>query len=603
MITLIIGHRGVGKTLFLQRIKGYYFEANRSCQIYDLDEEIEKNEKKSIFDLFSIEGESNFRETEERIFKQLISTVDNYVEDVYIALGAGFQFNLPDYCRVLWLQRETDACGRVFLNRPRLNSSVSGLDEYLERFFSREVFYGEYFWETLGLLEGQKQESLFEKQCILSDPKFNGGILTLSRQHFDFDQRANYFLDRRKRWGYRFFELRDDYFEDKQWEGVVEFLGEDRVLFSFRNEAKGFDSKVVDRIPFWDWAMELGGCPMDSIPMLSLHEREQDESAEQVLSRLDKQENCAKYIKLACEVNNFKELERFHRWMMESPQTRWFYPRSNSGRWQWYRLLNKRVNQNQFIREGHSSFLDQPLLQQWFGVPEQFIYFSALLGDPIVYSYTPWNHHEFFKSLRQPIVGVQISNDEFSVETMSFLEELGLSHAAVTSPLKNLVFSWASHSTKRAQKVQSANTLIRTLEGWKADSTDEVGLSYLIKDLIFEEKGVVWGGGGILGSLKELFLKAEFYSARKGEPRQGYFQVKNKNPQFVVWACGQRREALERLMLKNWRPKIVIDLNYNDDSFGKLYAQMTGAIYRSGLEMFYRQAKEQILFWTETRGS
>ena len=43
MITLIVGHRGTGKTSLLQRIQYYAQELGQKVITFDLDEEIEKS--------------------------------------------------------------------------------------------------------------------------------------------------------------------------------------------------------------------------------------------------------------------------------------------------------------------------------------------------------------------------------------------------------------------------------------------------------------------------------------------------------------------------------------------------------------------------------
>ena len=50
MIKLIIGHRGVGKTSLMSRLKEY----QPHCQIYDLDKYIEHKNCITVSDIFSL---------------------------------------------------------------------------------------------------------------------------------------------------------------------------------------------------------------------------------------------------------------------------------------------------------------------------------------------------------------------------------------------------------------------------------------------------------------------------------------------------------------------------------------------------------------------
>jgi shikimate 5-dehydrogenase len=48
---------------------------------------------------------------------------------------------------------------------------------------------------------------------------------------------------------------------------------------------------------------------------------------------------------------------------------------------------------------------------------------------------------------------------------------------------------------------------------------------------------------------------------------------------------------------KQWKPSILVDLNYTEDSPGREYALQVGAEYVSGLRMFQVQAEKQREFW------
>jgi hypothetical protein len=68
-------------------------------------------------------------------------------------------------------------------------------------------------------------------------------------------------------------------------------------------------------------------------------------------------------------------------------------------------------------------------------------------------------------------------------------------------------------------------------------------------------------------------------------------------PEVVLWAGGRFSAEGAKPPPGHWQPKLVVDLNYRDDSGGRELARLTGARYLSGLEMFNVQAEHQRLFW------
>src|SRR6476646_7554177 len=115
MIYFLIGHRGVGKTSLLSRIRQYYNEESKKVQCIDLDQEIENRQGRTISDIFASEGEEYFREMEKFQLREVVNTFGGYEGDVFISLGAGFApFPKGEF---IWVRRETDKDGRVFLNR------------------------------------------------------------------------------------------------------------------------------------------------------------------------------------------------------------------------------------------------------------------------------------------------------------------------------------------------------------------------------------------------------------------------------------------------------------------------------------------------------
>ena len=137
--------------------------------------------------------------------------------------------------------------------------------------------------------------------------------------------------------------------------------------------------------------------------------------------------------------------------------------------------------------------------------------------------------------------------------------------------------------------ISSVNTLVvknRRILGY---NTDGYGLRALLKEAKIDEllnqkerNIVVWGGGGMKQVLKKKLPLAYFYSARTGKslrPCPGKVDV-------VIWAVGRSRMANCMFPPGLWKPRLVVDLNYTEDSPGLEYALLSKAKYISGKVMF-----------------
>ena len=159
MVTVIVGHRGSGKTSFLHR----WMESVRDAEFIDLDEKITLVTGKSASDLFESEGEKSFRHIEKEMFYSIYDSIREKSRNVVIALGAGFDFDLPEDVYVVWAQRETDLMPRTFLNRPRLESDLLPSEEYLLRAETRERKFNDIADEKILFPEGFPLMSAYEE--------------------------------------------------------------------------------------------------------------------------------------------------------------------------------------------------------------------------------------------------------------------------------------------------------------------------------------------------------------------------------------------------------------------------------------------------------
>lgn len=589
----LVGHRGVGKTSLLKRIKNFYQEIGERVDVFDLDNEIEKFTGQSISEIFSQHGESYFRQLEGHVLKKISEEFSESL--AYVALGAGYETEVPEGVQIIWVQRPSDIEGRVFLNRPRLNSEQTPLGEYFSRWQDRQARYRKMASETLILNEGDK--AFTEKKFFLNTIKLPQGSAITLFSHQIFSLNFKTFIQKRINWGYQYFELRDDLLTKEQVMMVLDVIPKDKVLLSLRKKDSFMHTLLKDGYS-WDWALELGPPPESGPTIVSLHELQPGESFSDALFRLSSSAPTASIQKCALSVNNWEELQLGHKWS-QTNNIRSFLPRSKSGRWQWYRWLSMSNSPINFIKEDlDSSAADQPTLLE-ASTRDQFenqCLFAAILGWPVDHSWTPSEQQEFFLKKTAAVLRVPIKKSEFD-KALDVLTQLGLRWAAVTAPLKQVASIKCSLLSSRAERLKSVNTLKWSEPfGWQGHNTDLDGLKKLFADIPDSSSVAVWGGGGTLSLIKELLPMAKLYSARTGKLRDDN-QTQQQEPDVVIWACGRFEEMAWPPV--SWNPKMVIDLSYAANSAGKEYALLTKANYQSGEVMFFTQAQEQRRFWNE----
>ncbi|MDT5067693.1 MAG: shikimate dehydrogenase [Mycobacterium sp.] len=103
---------------------------------------------------------------------------------------------------------------------------------------------------------------------------------------------------------------------------------------------------------------------------------------------------------------------------------------------------------------------------------------AAVLGSPIVHSRSPQLHLAAYRALGLTdwtYDRIECTADELPSLVSGFGPEwVGLS---VTMPGKFAALAFADEHTTRAEFVGSANTLVRTESGWRADNTDVDGVT------------------------------------------------------------------------------------------------------------------------------
>lgn len=599
---VIFGHRGVGKTSFMNRLSHYW--AALGYVFLDLDQEIENTFKTSVSLIFKEKGEAAFREYELDIFKKILA--ENKM--VAIAVGGGFPVQkIPSNVHALWLRRNTDKFGRIFFDRPKLNIKKTDLEEYFERAKDREIQFKKRCDEVYFMPEGIRGENKFEKQIFQSEVEFcETSYLTLN----NFLIKQNAFLNKIKLSG---FEFRDDLLSFNKFKAFVKSVKPKRLILSFRDpdmiaktEADIFTIlKVADCAVLVDWALELG---LPSLltrikpSVVSLHDFLPNENLSDFLRRLEVYSNSDVHLKASPLISTYAELEQLLEWQKKDKKNRSILPRSNEGRWYWFRQYMINRQKINFWKADEGSASDQPTLYQWISAQFEFSKFAAVLGSPVEYSRTPIEQQLFFNQNNCPIFSIDIKNNEFEA-AVNLLIEMGLVAAAVTAPLKKNAFQLVKSNAagKRQLLIQdenlgSLNTLYISKNGDDHNiygtNTDLAGMQALTKEFANKNYNVlIFGGGGTLAAIKNIFPNALEYSARTGRARNGFSEPTNLD--ILIWAASPTADFLKL----NFKPKYIIDLNYREDSLARSFAKKINAIYVSGDEMFYVQAEHQRFFW------
>ena len=122
---------------------------------------------------------------------------------------------------------------------------------------------------------------------------------------------------------------------------------------------------------------------------------------------------------------------------------------------------------------------------------------AAILGSPVAHSRSPQLHLAAYRALGLEdwtYDRIECTADELPSVVSAFGPEwVGVS---VTMPGKFAALRFADERTRRAELVGSANTLVRTDRGWRADNTDIDGVAGAVGHLHELGRAIVLGSGG-----------------------------------------------------------------------------------------------------------
>ena len=588
-----------------------------------------------------------------------------------------------NFCTV-WIQRVTDRFPRVFLDRPALNPNVSPVEEYQERFSQRELQYQKIAthvwllpeastvdsfrksWEIFGKFEKWffekliiSQNKILGKQSLISlnkgsDPssigkyqKSNSNNFSIIKNAVCFDKifeqaifsfntaqlkstkSLEFLITSKKLLSFGFFEIRDDCVNAHQFLIFQKMIPRSKQILSFRASQSYFIKGDLDEVAECDWPLEKGMPCTELKPyitILSLHQRTK-ESLMNDLSQLEKaQSQFLKpvHLKVAVCIYSFSELEVLWEWWRKDPDNRSILPRSDDGRWKWFRQVYAGFMKLNFLRDSNreSSVKDQVFLWEWFTsylakssptnlhktlsqskyIKPSKVFFGAVLGDPICHSWSPFFHMASFLKQGRTFVSIPIKTKEISQSVLEFLFKLGLRSAAITSPLKKEFFLKKFHNgilSKKAQDLEAVNTLYfdETNDQITTDNTDVVGLCELLEGKDDLHPIAIWGAGSLSKTILNQLPEAFLFSVRSQKiVNNSQMAIDHVKPQTVIWATNILNKS-EYFPPISWKPTKVIDLNYAQNSGGRLYAKNCQAQYFNGEKMFVSQAMEQQKLW------
>jgi shikimate dehydrogenase len=122
---------------------------------------------------------------------------------------------------------------------------------------------------------------------------------------------------------------------------------------------------------------------------------------------------------------------------------------------------------------------------------------AAVLGSPVAHSKSPLLHLAAYRALGLTdwtYERIECTADELPSLMRSFGPQwVGVS---VTMPGKFAALQFADERTERAELVGSANTLVRTERGWRADNTDIDGVAGALGHVRHLRHAIVLGSGG-----------------------------------------------------------------------------------------------------------
>lgn len=249
----------------------------------------------------------------------------------------------------------------------------------------------------------------------------------------------------------------------------------------------------------------------------------------------------------------------------------------------------------------------------------------GLLGNPVAQSSGYKLHNRAFEIIDYDGVYIPFLAESAEAFLDAAPAALNIHGLSVTIPHKPSVLRWATERTDTAERIEAANTLTRTPNGWKADNTDMPGIFESVKATadaaginLTGADALILGAGGttraagvafsLLGCRITLAARnpeaAWQIASRMGWEVEGLSTAVRSASWGVVantTPVGMYPNAGETLFpAENWRPDMLaFDAIHNPrETRFLLDAALAGAATVDGGDLFMRQAAGQFKLWT-----
>jgi shikimate dehydrogenase len=245
---------------------------------------------------------------------------------------------------------------------------------------------------------------------------------------------------------------------------------------------------------------------------------------------------------------------------------------------------------------------------------------AAVLGSPISHSLSPLIHNYAYSLLEYPAVyeAIEVKSGELSdflARELASSEVLGFS---LTMPLKEELAQLSTPALQvdaRAKAINSANTIYKDGQSWKASSTDVDGFEFLLKDLSFSTVSILGAGGtarAAIASLSNRNVKIEIY--RRSTSRDASLSAAAMSSQIEIYDWDKCARAWKSELVINTIPSdqvltmikefsspiILLDATYSPWPPGLTKQQLDAkGLLVSGLQLLAAQAVYQISLMTQ----
>jgi shikimate dehydrogenase len=245
---------------------------------------------------------------------------------------------------------------------------------------------------------------------------------------------------------------------------------------------------------------------------------------------------------------------------------------------------------------------------------------AAVLGSPISHSLSPLIHNHAYSLLEYPAIyeAIEVKSgelSEFLARELASSEVLGFS---LTMPLKEELAQLSTPALQvdaRAKAINSANTIYKDGQSWKASSTDVDGFEFLLNDLSFSTVSILGAGGtarAAIASLSDTDVKIEIY--RRSTSGDASLSAAAMSSQIEIYDWDKCARAWKSDLVINTipsdqvlsiikefsSPKILLDATYSPWPPGLSKKQLDAkGLLVSGLQLLAAQAVYQISLMTQ----